>query len=182
MLRTLSSTAKTEKKCENLRKCVFFAMEPLKKTSRKPRENLAKTSRKAWTFAIFRKILLDGPTSEAHKMNVARSLSTTFSTCIALMFCTETPGPRCHLKRRHERFRSPLEKICRHLEMALWGMQYFYRIESGERCWWIEDKILCTLFGLPNRTYPGRARQGLSATCCSRWHRRFLHSLQQAFS
>ena len=42
-------------------------------------------------------------------MNVARSLSTTFSTCIALMFCTETPGPRCHLKRRHERFRSPLE-------------------------------------------------------------------------
>ena len=29
------------------------------------------------------------------------------------------------------------------------------------------------LDGLPNRTYPGRASQDLSATCCSRWHRRF---------
>ena len=38
------------------------------------------------------------------------------------------------------------------------------------------------LIGLPNRTYPGRSCQYLSASCRSRGHRRFLHSLPSAFS
>ena len=40
-------------------------------------------------------VLLDGPNSGAHKMNVARSPSTFFSTYITLLFCTETLGQRC---------------------------------------------------------------------------------------
>ena len=39
------------------------------------------------------------------------------------------------------------------------------------------------LDGLPNRTYAGRARQDrdFSATCCSRWHRRFSFTSMSIF-
>ena len=38
------------------------------------------------------------------------------------------------------------------------------------------------LDGLPNRTYPGRSSQDLSATCCSRWHRRFSFPFMSIFT
>ena len=60
--------------------------------------------------------------------------------------------------RDSERVWSPLEKICRHLDMALWRMQKsLSHWKCGKWCWWIRDKNLGSFeitiwIGLPART------------------------------
>ena len=110
-------------------------------------------------------LLMDGPKSAnsgAHKMNVTQSPSKTFSTSITLLFCTETPGPRCQKEGSSKAIWATGEDMP---PLLMNWRQYFVLV-------WITK-----LIGLFNRTYPRRSRQDLSAICCLRWHRRFLHFL-----
>ena len=107
-------------------------------------------------------------------MNVARSPSTTFSTCCFVQRLRDRVAKKRVLNRRHERFPKPIgEEI-----QALGNCALKNAIISiASKVWrmvlmnWRQNFVLVEiskLIGLPKTTYPRRARQDLSANCCSR--------------